>query len=230
MKNLKLAVFDLDSTLAPVGHSIPPDAICKLQQLRASGVQIAISSGKPAAYLAGIMRQIELTDVILMGEMGLDIQCGAVWPPKWHYALPIDPEAAQTLHALRAELAAGFPGIWMQNNQVVVTPFFRSPEERDRLKAFLDRRISSGMGLEVYEYQDCFDISPRGIDKGGSLLALLKLLGLRPEQTAAIGDGANDIPMFAAAGLSILVGGKPGIQADIQADTIQDALDALLMV
>ena len=43
----------------------------------------------------------------------------------------------------------------------------------------------------------------KGVNKGAGLLKLADILGVRPEETMAIGDNINDIDMLKAAGLSI---------------------------
>jgi phosphoserine phosphatase len=48
--------------------------------------------------------------------------------------------------------------------------------------------------------------------KFGTLIELRERFGLTPEQTLAVGDGANDIPMVKAAGLGVAYRGKPAIR------------------
>jgi phosphoserine phosphatase len=49
--------------------------------------------------------------------------------------------------------------------------------------------------------------------KAEALLEWAAELGLEPARAAAMGDGANDLDMMAAAGLSIAYGGKPAVVA-----------------
>lgn len=53
-------------------------------------------------------------------------------------------------------------------------------------------------------------------------------LGLRPEETMAIGDGANDIAMVAEAGLGVAYRAKPALAAVADARLDHHGLDALL--
>ena len=48
--------------------------------------------------------------------------------------------------------------------------------------------------------------------KLNTLIALRQRLGLEQNETLAVGDGANDIPMIAAAGLGVSFHGKPAIR------------------
>ena len=49
---------------------------------------------------------------------------------------------------------------------------------------------------------------PKGITKRKGLEYLGELLLVRPEETVAVGDGSNDLPMFEYAGYSVGVGEK----------------------
>ena len=55
---IKLAVFDLDGTLAELGEWIQPENVALLKKLEERGIRVAICSGKPAYYLCGLLRQV----------------------------------------------------------------------------------------------------------------------------------------------------------------------------
>lgn len=42
-------------------------------------------------------------------------------------------------------------------------------------------------------------------DKGTGMLKLAEMLGIKPEETIAIGDNSNDLPMIEAAGVGVAV-------------------------
>ncbi|WCE02820.1 phosphoserine phosphatase SerB [Pseudoxanthomonas sp. JBR18] len=69
-----------------------------------------------------------------------------------------------------------------------------------------------------------------GAVKRATLLDVASLLGLAPDQTIAVGDGSNDIPMMQAAGLSVAFHAKPRVRevADVAIET--GGLDRLLTV
>lgn len=48
-----------------------------------------------------------------------------------------------------------------------------------------------------------------GVSKGTGVSLVLKALGISRRDSAAIGDGANDIPMFQAAGIGVAMGNAP---------------------
>ena len=47
------------------------------------------------------------------------------------------------------------------------------------------------------------EVNAVGADKGGALLRLAELLGIRQEATMAFGDGENDISMLRMAGIGV---------------------------
>lgn len=60
------------------------------------------------------------------------------------------------------------------------------------------------------------------------LKALTKEKGLTPEQTMAVGDGANDLPMLQAAGLGVAMHAKPAVAAEAHVKINHSDLTALL--
>jgi len=69
-----------------------------------------------------------------------------------------------------------------------------------------------------------------GAEKRRTLLELASLLGITPAQTIAVGDGANDLPMMAAAGLSIAFHAKPAVRAQAMLSITEGGMDKALAV
>ena len=53
---VRLIVFDLDSTLAPLGKGMGEKELELFREIEKKGVRIAICSGKTCDYLCGFMR------------------------------------------------------------------------------------------------------------------------------------------------------------------------------
>ncbi len=91
-----------------------------------------------------------------------------------------------------------------------VNIYFRSPA--DRLAAY---ETVKALPLTV-TFSECagLEMSPPGVDKGTGLRKLAALLGVGMEATVAVGDGDNDRPMLAAAGLAVAMGNAdPAVKA-----------------
>jgi len=69
------------------------------------------------------------------------------------------------------------------------------------LKERLDGLLSCATSHVNY-----LEVGPLGISKGTGLAVLSQSLGIDRQNTVAIGDGENDIPMFGWAGISIAMG------------------------
>jgi phosphoserine phosphatase len=55
-----------------------------------------------------------------------------------------------------------------------------------------------------------------------------ELMGIEPAQTIAVGDGANDLPMMEAAGLSIAYHPKPAVAARAMISIMDGGMDRAL--
>ncbi|WP_294769733.1 phosphoserine phosphatase SerB [uncultured Rhodoferax sp.] len=69
-----------------------------------------------------------------------------------------------------------------------------------------------------------------GAEKRRTLLEVASLLGIEPAQCIAMGDGANDLPMMGAAGLSVAYHAKPAVRAQAQVAINSGGLDRLLEI
>ena len=200
---IKLVVFDLDNTLARLGKGICPKDIALLRELEKKGMRIAICSGKPCYYLCGFMRQVELDAPILVGENGAEIFFGVDLPPKRYYTLPHSEQARRSIRLLKDAIDAKLPDMWYQPNAVALTPFPASAAQFDTVQACIDENREALADITVYRHVDSFDIVPLGIDKKKGLAFLAKLIGIPASETASVGDGVNDYPMFEYAALAI---------------------------
>ena len=87
--------------------------------------------------------------------------------------------------------------------------------------------------LEVVDGQLTGQLVGPVVDRAGKATALrqfAELEGLRPEQTVAIGDGANDLDMLEAAGLGIAFNAKPVVREAADAALTVPFLDAVLFL
>ena len=69
-----------------------------------------------------------------------------------------------------------------------------------------------------------------GEEKCRMLLQTCAKLGLHPRRAIAVGDGANDLPMMGAAGLSVAYHAKPKVREAAQVAIEQGGLDRLLEI
>lgn len=79
--------------------------------------------------------------------------------------------------------------------------YFPDLQERARVKAWLEERYPETV-LSI-SMPENLELNDARATKGQGLLALCEVLGLNPAQTAAFGDGTNDISMLKTAGVGV---------------------------
>ena len=227
---IRLITFDLDGTLAELGAPTLPEHVEQLRLLEQRGFTIAVCSGKPTYYLCGFLRQLGLQRPVLAGENGAVIQLGIDLPPKEFYIQPYSDAAKESIVWLRNELERQLPGLFYQPNLVGLTPFPTSKQQFDRIQQLLDRNADRLRDVEIYRHADSFDITPCGLNKFSGMELLGRILSISPAETACVGDGVNDYPMFAYAGLSIGIHLAQPEKADMNFKSIGEALNYLLTI
>ncbi len=104
---------------------------------------------------------------------------------------------------------------------------------------FFTERIAARLGFNTHQANtlDIIDgrlagtVSPPILGREAKLAALERLrreLNLQPEETLAVGDGANDLDMIRAAGLGVAFRAKPIVAAEAKASIRHGDLTALL--
>ena len=91
---------------------------------------------------------------------------------------------------------------------LVITKMLFANTNQDELRAYAEELATAGVteGLDVvYSSNRYLEFNPHGINKGKGLLGLANLLGIKQEETIAIGDNTNDLAMIEAAGLGCAV-------------------------
>lgn len=95
---------------------------------------------------------------------------------------------------------------------------------RSNALEIVDGRLTGGLVM-----QDWGDICD-GEEKRRMMLACAAGIGATPAQCIAVGDGANDLPMMGAAGLSVAYHAKPAVRAQAMVAINDGGLDRLLEV
>lgn len=83
--------------------------------------------------------------------------------------------------------------------QSINVPYLMSLEKE--MKSMIEGHVSLSYSSNRY-----MELNKFGVNKGGAMLALAEILGVKKEETIAVGDNYNDMAMLAAAGLSVAAG------------------------
>jgi hydroxymethylpyrimidine pyrophosphatase-like HAD family hydrolase len=184
-----VVAVDIDGTLYD-GVEVAPDAIRELQKARDDGHMVVIVTGRRWEELGTVAPDVvRLASRAVCEEGGVmvDVATG-------HIRLLGDAVDDALVDALEA---AGVP--MLDVGRVVVgaptTSLELVSEVRDRVAP--TRRIVINKGSVA--------LAPPGCDKGTGLLAAVADLGLTGWPILAIGDAANDLPMFAVATIAVAV-------------------------
>ena len=218
-------VLDLDDTTAPIGRPASARTVKLLKKLERKGYRIVFSSGKPAFYLCGFVRQLGLQEPVLIGENGCTLQLGIDLPPSKNLLLPLEKEVRAHLALLKQKiLEACEETVWFQPNEISLTPFPKTGAAFGKIESILSENPDLLGGLTVYKQCDCFDILPENATKRRGLELLSSLLDIPSSAFIAVGDGINDLPMFDFADCAIGLGQVRLQSTDLLFETVEQAL------
>ena len=218
LKNFKLIAFDMDSTLINIEcvDEIADFVGCKAE---VAAITEAAMQGVITDFKDSLRQRVALLRGVTMADL----------ERVYSERLRINPGA---LELVRACQAAGLKTLLVSGGFTFFAHRVREQLGIDFVRAnVLEVRSSTNCGeltgrLVDQAWGDICD----GFEKRRTLLEVASLLGLEPEQCIAMGDGANDLPMMHAAGLSVAYHAKPAVRTQAQVAINQGGLDRLLEV
>jgi phosphoserine phosphatase len=218
--------FDIN----PVPAAFDPAAV-RLLLSDMDSTLISIECTDEIAAYAGIKTQVaEITQSAMRGEIdfetslrrrlallkGLDAN---LLERVYQERLQLNPGAQALIDGLRAR------GV----KTALVSGGFTFYTERLRERLGLDYTLANVLEFEDGRLLGTVSGSIVGAaSKADFLRKLCAELGIAPEATIAMGDGANDLPMMRLAGLGVAYRAKPAVQAEADVVLNHAALDAVL--
>jgi hydroxymethylpyrimidine pyrophosphatase-like HAD family hydrolase len=200
-----------------------------LQALRKTGAQLALASGKPCVYLAGLVRGMDIMDACLLGENGADVWLTSTMPPV-RLLQPLEARVKQRLESVRRAVVERFgERVFLQPNTVGVTAFPVDPSLSPTGIAQTLADVASD-GLALFLHEDSAEWIPARLDKGRAVRSVAEHLQIPQDRIFAVGHGPNDHSMAAVVHTVWWVGNRelPGKGRILPAETIEDALLGLL--
>jgi phosphoserine phosphatase len=218
LADYKLIAFDMDSTLINI-ECIDEIADAVGRKAEVAAITEAAMRGEITDFKDSLRRRVAL----LQGVTVADLE--AVKRER----LQLNPGAAALVAACKAAglkvllVSGGFTYFAEHVRELLGIDFTRSNV----------LEVASGPGGGVLTgalvQQSWGDICD-GAEKRRTLLEVASLLGIEAAQCIAVGDGANDLPMMGAAGLSVAIHAKPAVRAQAQVAINSGGLDRLLEV
>ncbi|HSI94500.1 MAG TPA: phosphoserine phosphatase SerB [Methylophilaceae bacterium] len=207
LDDIGLVVMDMDSTLINIECI---DEIADMQGLKPQVAAITESAMRGEIEFAESLRR----RVALLA--GLD---ESALQRVYEERLQLNPGALTLLDALKAR------GI----KTLLVSGGFTFFTERLKLRVGLD--FAHANTLEIIDAKLTGRVLGDVLDAQGKadwLNRIREKLGLRPDQVVAVGDGANDLKMMAAAGIGIAYHAKPVLRAQATYAISQVGLDGVI--
>ena len=214
LADFKLVAFDMDSTLIAI-ECVDEIADVAGKKAEVAAITEAAMRGEIADYKESLRRRVAL----LAGVPASALQ--RVYDER----LRFNPGAERLVAACKA---AGLKTLLVSGGFT-----FFTDRVRDRLGFDFTRsnvlEITKGALTGRMVDQPWGDICD-GAEKRKMLLETCAALAISPARSIAVGDGANDLPMMAAAGLSVAYHAKPKVREAAMVAIDTGGLDRLLEV
>jgi phosphoserine phosphatase len=214
LKDFKLIAFDMDSTLINI-ECVDEIAAAAGRKDEVAAITEAAMRGEIADYKESLRRRVALLKGVPMQHLE-DV---------YAQRLQLNPGAAELVAACKA---AGLKVLLVSGGFT-----FFTDRVRERLGVDFARsnvlEIAAGKLTGRMVDQPWGDICD-GVEKRKMLLETSAWLGITPKKAIAVGDGANDLPMMAEAGLSVAYCAKPKVRGQAMVAINEGGLDRLLEV
>jgi len=214
LRDFKLIAFDMDSTLISI-ECIDEIADAVGRKAQVAAITEAAMRGEITDFRESLRRRLALLQGVTLADME------RVYTER----LQINPGAAELIAACQK---AGLKVLLVSGGFT----FFAN-----RVKARLNIDFAKSNQLEITAgtltgqlvMQSWGDICD-GEEKRRTVLEVASLLGIDARECIAMGDGANDLPMMGAVGLSVAYHAKPKVREQAMVAINEGGLDRLLEV
>ena len=212
LADFKLVAFDMDSTLINI-ECVDEIAEIAGRKAEVAAITEATMRGEIADYKESLRRRVALLRGVPEAALH-DV---------YSKHLQLNPGVERFVQACQA---AGL-------KTLLVSGGFTFFSERVRRRLGLDFARANVLELEAGRLTGRLVDRPwgdivDGAEKRRVVLEVCELMGIAPEQAIAVGDGANDLPMMAVAGLSIAYHPKPTVQAQAMVSIMEGGMDRAL--
>ncbi|PVE09450.1 phosphoserine phosphatase SerB [Limnohabitans sp. Rim28] len=214
LSQFKLIAFDMDSTLISI-ECIDEIADAVGRKAEVAAITEAAMRGEITDFKESLRRRLALLKGVTLADME------RVYTER----LNINPGAAELIAACQKAgmkvllVSGGFTFFADRVKERLNIDFARS----NRLEV-VNGELTGGLVMQ--SWGDICD----GAEKRRTLLEMASLMDVEPNQCIAVGDGANDLPMMGAAGLSVAYHAKPKVREQAMVAINQGGLDRLLEV
>jgi phosphoserine phosphatase len=214
LTDFKLIAFDMDSTLINI-ECVDEIADAVGRKAEVAAITEAAMRGEIADYKDSLRQRVALLKGVSVDSMA----------QVYSERLRLNPGAAELVAACKQ---AGLKVLLVSGGFTYFTDRVRDllgiDYTRSNVLELADGQLTGRMVDQPWG--DICD----GEEKRRMLLQTCAALDIAPGQTIAVGDGANDLPMMAEAGLSVAYHAKPRVREQAMVAINSGGLDRLLEV
>jgi Cof subfamily protein (haloacid dehalogenase superfamily) len=261
---IRLLVSDIDGTLVRTDKSLAPATVAAARKLVAAGVPMSLISARPPSGIRWIAEELGLPgpfgafnggtlftrDGTVVERHGLDpdvargvieqvgkagITCWVFADGSWYSNSADDPYNAREVKAANVQpvITQDFTALLGRVDKIVGV----SPDDHCLTALAEAAREFAGVRATIARSQTYYlDVTAPQANKGDGVSRIAVAFGVPLEEVAVLGDQANDLPMFARAGLSIAMGQATDevkahadhVTASSDDDGVAQAIEALL--
>lgn len=232
----RLVATDIDGTLLNPDRVVGDSTRKAIAELQRRGIPVVLVTARPPAMITAIHRDLGLTSPIIAStgavvydpvhlravahhpipkQIALQViaairsvdptlNVGADLVDEWHVDR-VDDRVQRRIAGGMVPVTGGLEQTVPVSAKEVTALSFRVIEARPAVEAALSR---AGLDRHLYitSAGGIVDMVANGVNKGAALRALASIMGIPMEQTLALGDDENDIPLLQAAGLGVAMG------------------------
>jgi phosphoserine phosphatase len=214
LSDFKLAAFDMDSTLITI-ECIDEIADAAGKKAEVAAITEAAMRGEITDFKDSLRRRLALLKGVPVSALEQVLR----------ERLQFNPGARELCAALKA---AELKLVLVSGGFTFFTRFVATELGMDFVRSneleIVDGALTGGLVMQAWgEICD-------GEEKRRMLLQCAAEIGATPAQTIAVGDGANDLLMMGAAGLSVAFHAKPKVREQAMVAINEGGLDRLLSV
>ncbi|MEF2246992.1 MULTISPECIES: Cof-type HAD-IIB family hydrolase [unclassified Paenibacillus] len=222
----KVVFFDIDGTLVNEEKVIPADTIEAIKQLKESGVEPVIATGRAPYFIQPLLEQLNIESYVCLNgsyvvykgvpifkrAISKDVLAKFVSTAEQNkHSLVFegehtfstngidDPFVTAAIKSLKVDMPDYNPNFWQE--QDVMQIFLHCVSADEHLYDHLREDFTL-----IRWHDQAMDVLPNGISKAVGVIAMLDKLGISTAEAAAFGDGLNDKEMLDTVGFGVAMG------------------------